>query len=242
MTYLDAAYQILREHGAPLRYEEITRIVRVAAIVGLKQVRLTGGEPLVRRGIVDLVRQIAATPGIEDVSMTTNGTLLGAFASDLHASGLRRVNISLDTLDPLRYAAITRGGSVHEVLAGIAAAQRAGLNPIKINCVVGPDGPGQDADAVAAYAQREGLEIRFIQQMNLACGCFSVVQGGSGGDCARCNRLRLTSDGQIRPCLFSDLSFSVRQLGVAEALARAVAEKPSSGSTCNNRSMHSIGG
>ncbi len=90
--------------------------------------------------------------------------------------------------------------------------------------------------------RREGLEVRFIRQMNLAAGSFHVIEGGSGGNCPICNRLRLTSDGQIRPCLFSDLSFSVRRLGAVEAIMQAVAKKPQAGSTCSNRPIHTIGG
>ena len=225
-----------------LRFEEIVEVARVAADLGVSKVRLTGGEPLVRRGIETLVGMLAAIEGLTDLAMTTNAQLLSQHAAAMAAAGLRRVNVSLDAIDPLRYAAITRGGDVRQALAGIDAARQAGLNPVKLNCVVEPEGQGRDARDVAAYARSEGMEVRFIQQMNLAAGCFSVVQGGSGGDCARCNRLRLTSDGQIRPCLFSDLSFGVRRLGAAEAIGRAVAEKPSSGSTCSNRPIHSIGG
>jgi cyclic pyranopterin phosphate synthase len=150
--------------------------------------------------------------------------------------------VSLDTLDPRRYADITRGGDVRKVLSGIDAARRAGLNPVKLNCVVGAEGADSAARDVAEFAAREGLAVRFIRQMDLPKGCFAIVQGGSGGDCARCNRLRLTSDGQVRPCLFADLSFSVRRLGAAAALTQAVAEKPLSGSACCDRPMHLIGG
>ena len=145
-------------------------------------------------------------------------------------------------IDPQRYAAITCGGEVHRVFAGINAARQAGLNPVKLSCVLGPNGHDRDADDVAGFAQREGLEVRFIRRMNLANGSFDVIEGGGGGDCLRCNRLRLTSDGHIRPCLFSDLSFSVRQLGAAEAVARAVAEKPQAGSACSDHTIHFIGG
>ena len=92
------------------------------------------------------------------------------------------------------------------------------------------------------YAEREGLEVRFIRQMNLAAGRFEAIQGGSGGNCPICNRLRLTSDGQVRPCLFSDLSFSVRRLGAEQAIMQAAANKPQAGSACSNRPIHTIGG
>lgn len=225
-----------------LRFEEIVNVACVAASLGVTRIRLTGGEPLVRRGIEKLVGMLAAIEELTELSMTTNGLLLSQYATALAAAGLQRVNVSLDAIDSARFADITRGGEVRQVLAGIEAARQAGLNPVKLNCVVGPEGRGPDAEDVAAFARREGLEVRFIEQMNLATGCFTVVHGGSGGDCARCNRLRLTSDGQVRPCLFSDLSFSVRRLGAAEAITRAVAEKPPVGSVCSNRLIHTIGG
>jgi GTP 3',8-cyclase len=225
-----------------LRFEEIVEVARAAAALGVNKIRLTGGEPLVRRGLEALVGMLAAVEGLADLAMTSNGLLLARHAVPLASAGLRRVNVSLDALDPQRYAAITRGGDVRKVLSGIEAARDAGLNPVKLNCVVETGAEERDAREVAAFAERAGLEVRFIRQMDLAGGCFWVVRGGDGGDCARCNRLRLTSDGQIRPCLFSDLSFSVRRLGAAEALARAAAEKPPSGSACSNRPIYSIGG
>ncbi|MGD9001732.1 MAG: radical SAM protein, partial [Anaerolineae bacterium] len=118
-----------RPHDAVLRYEEIEIIVRAAAELGISKVRLTGGEPLVRLGIVDLVRQIARIPGIDDLAMTTNGVLLARYVRDLVDAGLHRVNISLDTLDAERFRRITRCGDLADVLAGIEAAQQAGLWP-----------------------------------------------------------------------------------------------------------------
>jgi cyclic pyranopterin phosphate synthase len=232
----------LVRHEDILRFEEIVEVARVALEMGIHRFRLTGGEPLVRHGIVELVRQLAALPGITDLAMTTNGVLLEKFASDLAAEGLRRVNISLDALDPDRFAAITRGGDVHAVLAGIAAARQAGLRPVKLNCVTDGEASASDAAAVKAFAAREGLEVRFIRQMNLAAGTFGVVDGGHGGDCAHCDRLRLTADGHVKPCLFSNLRFSVRALGPRAALEQALAAKPAAGSVCTNQLMHSIGG
>jgi cyclic pyranopterin phosphate synthase len=228
--------------AAILRFEEIVEVARAAADLGVTRMRLTGGEPLVRRGIDTLVAMLAGTGRVAELSMTTNGQRLARHAAALAAAGLRRVNVSIDAVDPARYAAITRGGDVRKVFAGIDAARRAGLNPVKLNCVLEAGGDDRDRQEVAEFARREGLEIRVIRQMNLAAGCFAVVEGGTGGDCAHCNRLRLTSDGQVRPCLFSDLTFSVRRLGAAQALRRAAAEKPACGSACSNRPLHSIGG
>ena len=229
-------------HEDILTFEEITETARVAVAMGVTKIRLTGGEPLVRRDIVMLVNMLAAIDGVWDLSMTTNGILLGRYAEAIAAAGLHRVNVSLDTLDPMRYAAITRGGDVRQVLRGIDAACKAGLTPIRLNCVVGANSSETDAQEVARYAEISGLEVRFIRRMNLAEGTFGTVEGGLGGNCQCCNRLRLSSDGQIRPCLFSNISFSVRQLGAAEALARAVGEKPVAGSACTDRPMYAIGG
>ncbi len=225
-----------------LSFEEIEEVVREAASLGVRKVRLTGGEPLVRKGIEDLVRRIAAIEGVEDLGLTTNGILLAPKAEALARAGLMRVNVSLDTLDPERYAWITRGGDLHRVLEGIDAAVAAGRAPVELSCVVErcPGGPG--ARSVARFAAAKGLQVRFIEKMDAAAGRFSVVRGGAGGDCPRCDRLRLTADGRIRPCLFSDLAFGVRELGAREALLRAVGEKPRAGGVCAPGRMQRIGG
>ncbi len=231
----------LLRHEDILRFEEIAGVVREAVAIGVTKVRLTGGEPLVRRGIVTLVAMLHAIDGIEDLAMTTNGIRLAEYADALARAGLRRVNVSLDAVDPAHYAAITRGGDVRAVFDGIRAARRAGLNPVKLNCVIQETPEEPDARAVAAYAAAENLEVRYIRRMNLAEGEFSVVIGGSGGDCVHCNRLRLSSDGMVRPCLFSDIGFSVRELGPREALLRAIGEKPECGSS-SHAHFHTIGG
>ncbi len=225
-----------------LSFEEIVDVAQCAVGLGFVKIRLTGGEPLVRRNIETLVGLVADINGLADLTMTTNGLLLSKYAQALADAGLRRVNVSLNAIDPDSYATITRGGDVRRVLAGIDAARLAGLNPIKINCVVESNDEDRNAKDVAEYAEREGFEVRFIRQMNLAAGSFEMIEGGSGGNCPICNRLRLTSDGQIRPCLFSDLSFSLRRFGAAEAIMQAVANKPQAGSTCSNRPLHTIGG
>jgi len=182
----------LISHNEILTYDEITAFTRVAVTAGINKVRITGGEPLVRKGITSLIEMIAAIEGITDLSMTTNGILLSEYAEGLAAAGLMRVNISLDTVDPDKYSYVTRGGDLNAVLRGIDSAQRAGLRPVKINCVIKSTPDAEDARAVAEFCMREGLEVRFIRQMDLASGTFSVVHGGSGGHCAKCNRLRLT--------------------------------------------------
>jgi len=229
-------------HERILSYEEIVEFVRVAVGYGIDKVRITGGEPLVRRNIVSLVERLAQVPGIADLCMTTNGTVLEQFAIPLAAAGLGRVNVSLDAVASERYAAITRGGDVTLVLAGIDAALEAGLKPVKLNCVVERSLDEPDAREVAAYGAGRGLEVRYIRRMNLSEGTFWVVHGGSGGNCAMCNRLRLTSDGRLRPCLFHDVEFNVRELGYEKALEAAVAAKPKCGSSSPENLMYQIGG
>jgi len=232
----------LLRHEDILSFEDIFEITKTAVKMGIKKVRLTGGEPLVRRGIMDLVQLLASIDGIEDLAMTTNGILLAHHAKNLLLAGLQRINVSLDTVDAERYRHITRGGRIEAVFAGIEAAQDAGLAPIKINCVVGPDSASSDVLAVREYGQRRGLQVRVIRQMTFATGCFSVAEGGTGGDCKRCNRLRLSSDGKIRPCLFSDVFFDMRKLGVVEAIQQAVHHKPKAGMPCRHTAMQAIGG
>jgi len=247
-------------HETVLRFEEIALIVRAAAEPGISRVRLTGGEPLVRLGICDLVRMLAQIPGVEDLSMTTNGSLLTRYARELKAAGLARVNISLDTLRPERFAAMTRCGRVEDVLAGIEAAHQAGLEPVKINSVVIR---GQNDDDVVELARKTllpGWNVRYIEWMPVgetapedgawrkkvvtaeemkqritaelgpltpdggtfgcgparyyrlpgAQGTIGFITPVSEHFCYHCNRLRLTADGQLRPCLLSDNEVDLR--------------------------------
>ena len=174
----------LIRHEDILTYDEITAFTRIAVASGITKVRITGGEPLVRKGVAELVRMIAAIEGVTDLSMTTNGILLAGNARALAEAGLMRVNVSLDTLDPVKYRYVTRGGDLYSVLNGVEAARKAGLRPVKINCVIKSTPDETDAREVAEYCMREGLEVRFIRQMDLATGTFSVVHGGSGGSLA----------------------------------------------------------
>jgi cyclic pyranopterin phosphate synthase len=232
----------LLPHEQILSLEEILDVARTATHLGFERLRLTGGEPMLRRNLFWLVERLAALPNVRDLSMTTNGLRLPAMARPLKEAGLQRVNVSLDAVDPERYRDLTRIGNVAEVLAGIDAAEAAGLRPIKLNCVVERSKDEPDARAVAAFGRARGFEVRFIQRMDLRSGTFSVVEGGSGGLCSQCNRLRLTSNGLIKPCLFSDKAFSVRQLGARYALEQACAEKPESGVCCRGDPMVRIGG
>lgn len=229
-------------HSRILTFEEITEVVQTAVALGIDKVRLTGGEPLVRKDIDWLVAMIAGIEGIRDLSMTTNGIFLEKFARPLKEAGLMRVNVSLDTTDPKRYAEITRGGDVTSVFRGIEAALEVGLQPVKLNCVVMHSRNEPDARMVAEYAAAKGLQVRYIHQMNLSDGYFTTVEGGEGGNCSLCNRLRLTAEGLIKPCLFSNLGFDIRKMGVREALLAAVERKPLSGTVNQANDFYNIGG
>jgi cyclic pyranopterin phosphate synthase len=229
-------------HDDILKFEEIHDIVRTAVKYGITKVRLTGGEPLVRKGVVDLVGMLSEIPGIEDLALTTNGILLDKYAQALKDAGLKRVNVSLDTIDPDSYTRITRGGKVEEVFRGIEAAKSAGLLPVKVNCVIKGSSQEEDAKAVAKYCLDHGLEIRYIHQMDLESGYFTTVKGGDGGNCASCNRLRLTANGRFKPCLFNDMEFDIRKIGVEEAIRQAIGLKPEKGTKNCSGHFFNIGG
>ncbi len=240
-----------------LTYEEIARIIRVMAPMGLRRVRFTGGEPLVRRDLPDLVRMVAAVPGIEDLSLSTNAVLLAELADDLRAAGINRVNISLDSLIPERVDAIVRRpGSFQRIMDGLEAAERVGFDPIKINVVLIGGENEHEIESFATITRERPWHVRFIELMptgaNLelsadqfvSCatalrrvrrlGDLEPVQGPSGNGpasyyrfpgapgtvgvitpmshnfCDRCNRMRLTADGHLRPCLFGSLQTNLR--------------------------------
>ena len=232
----------LLRHEDILSFDEITEVARIAIELGVRKIRLTGGEPLVRKGIVDLVSMLSAIPGVEDLSMTTNGILLAQFALLLKEAGLRRVNVSLDTLDPDRFRILTRGGDLEEVKRGIMIAREAGLMPVKLNCVTSGHFDPSDAIEVKRFGEENGFEVRLIRQMDLAAGEFYGVEGGDGGKCSLCNRLRLTSNGKIKPCLFNSIGFDVRKLGAREAILRAIDNKPRCGTFNEEEEFFRIGG
>jgi cyclic pyranopterin phosphate synthase len=157
--------------------EEILTLIGIAAELGFDKIRLTGGEPTARAGVVDLVAGIAATPGIESLSMTTNGVMLAKFAEPLARAGLQRVNVSLDTLDPQRFELLTRRGSLRDVWAGIEAAQAAGLEPIKLNVVIVRGYNERDVAEIAALTRDRPWQVRFIEMMPFAGATNLQVQG-----------------------------------------------------------------
>lgn len=152
-------------HKDILSFEELTEVVTACAQLGVRKVRLTGGEPLVRRGLPELVRMIRAVPGVEELAMTTNATLLAPVAAELHHAGLDRLNVSLDTLDAARYAELTRGGSLADALAGLAAARDVGFSHTKVNCVLMGGVNDADVPRLAELARTEPIDVRFIELM-----------------------------------------------------------------------------
>jgi len=259
------------EHKDILQYEEIARILRIAVHTGVRKVRITGGEPLVRRNVTRLIKMIKGIEGIHQLSITTNGILLERYAEELAEAGLDRVNVSLDSLKPERYREITRGGNLEAVLRGIEAAERAGLTPIKINMV-----PirGLNDDEIGEFAKMTltaPYQVRFIEFMPFvsediwnrehfiptgeiqsrvehigtltpakmkkagpalyfsfegAAGVVGFISPISNHFCKECNRLRLTADGKLRPCLFSeteiDLKPALRSGGTDDEIRRLI--------------------
>ncbi|MDP2211732.1 MAG: GTP 3',8-cyclase MoaA [Candidatus Aquicultor sp.] len=241
-----------KAHRDILSYEEIERFALAAVAAGISKIRLTGGEPLVRKDAVALVKMLAAIPGLRDMSLTTNGLLLPEFGDDLKAAGLKRVNISIDSLDSDVYRRLTRGGDLNKALAGLKKALELGFEPVKVNAVL-MRGVNDDPKEFVELIHEYPVHVRFIEYMpvgawdpklyvsidefkaNLArYGAGDPVEGPPGAGpatyfafagalgtigfispisnhfCGSCNRLRLTPDGKVRPCLFSDDEFDIR--------------------------------
>lgn len=312
----------IKQHERILSFEEIERFVRIAAEFGIKHLRLTGGEPLARRGCAELAGMLSAIPGIEDIAITTNGALLPRFAKDLVANGVSRVNISLDTLDPNVFSAVTRVGKLNEVMEGIDCALEAGFKTVKINTVA-VRALNQNFYDLAALSITRPLHVRFIEYMPIggeetrakgiptednplfknpdtwsdadtipseelrtliseeslrrgtgslmraikdrpaghgpaeywrfanAQGTVGFISAMSDHFCSQCNRLRLTADGNLRPCLFSDLEYPVHAAltshdddAVRRIFEEAVGHKPDrhTSNDGTDRFMSQIGG
>ena len=263
-----------------LTFEEIERFVRVAVKLGIAKLRLTGGEPLLRRGLPDLIERLAAIPGIRDMALTTNAVLLEKQAADLYRAGLRRLNIHLDTLDRARFERITRRDDLARVLAGIDAAVAAGFEHTKLNIVAVKGLVEPDIVPMALYCRERGFEPRYIEFMPLDAQAiwgrgsvltaeeiiavlareisplravpdadprapateYEYADGGgrvgfiasvSKPFCLNCNRIRLTSDGKLRYCLFAIDETDVKGLlrsgagdqEIQETIRRNVSEK-----------------
>jgi len=230
-----------RRHQDFLSFEQMTLVARAAVRLGVRKIRLTGGEPLVKRGIVELVRMLADVEALDHLAMTTNGTLLSALARPLREAGLDSLNVSLDTLDSERYRFLTRGGKVEEALAGIEAAQREGF-PVKINMVVLEDTVQQEIAGMRRFCVEHGMRLQLINHYYLGREKNDSYMFDRPPPCERCNRIRLMADGMLKPCLHSDREVPLDFSRLEQSLREAALAKPRRGGTCSNRAMSQIGG
>jgi cyclic pyranopterin phosphate synthase len=266
-------------HEQILSFEEVLRIMKISTLLGFHRFRVTGGEPLVRKGIISFLQEAAQLPGVEDLMLTTNGVLLPEMAFDLKAAGVRRVNISLDTMDAERFSEITRGGDVSKVIQGVFRSIEAGLNPVKVNVVVVRGFNTGELPDFLKLAKQYPIHVRFIELMPIGIssehradfvsiqemkeilgvqeyvstreimgggpaeyfrprgfkGSIGFISAISRHFCSTCNRVRLTSDGKIRPCLHSRHEVDLREPlrrgdsdeTILDILAQAVWHKPS---------------
>lgn len=280
------------QHRDILSYEEITEIVSAAGELGFKKIRVTGGEPLVRPGVAGLCRQISNIPEIEELCVTTNGILLEEYAQPLKDAGVRRVNISIDSLDPEKYKKITRGGDLQLVQKGIDAAQAQGM-AVKLNTVLIGGFNEDEIEKLAALTLTRDIDVRFIELMPMSLeygfdksaflsgeavlerlpqlepldsgpdvarlyrlpkgmGRVGIISPISQHFCGQCNRLRLTAEGRLKPCLHSNQEINVRGLheeALREAICEAVRSKPKMHGELSaqigseaGRAMNTIGG
>lgn len=232
----------LKSHQEILSFEEIFDVVKKGTELGISKLRITGGEPLLRKDIPRLIEMLSSLKAIKEIGMTTNGVFLSKYAKQLKSAGLTRVNISLDTLNAGKFKKITRIGRLEDVLQGIDAAIQEKLTPVKINFVKIPGVNSDDEKEVRAFCKKNKLDFRLIRQMNLETGEFYPIEGGAGGVCKICNRLRLTSDGFIVPCLHSGLRYGVKELGIEEAYKQALDNKPKIGKGTQKHNFSNIGG
>jgi cyclic pyranopterin phosphate synthase len=301
----------LLPQGEVLTYEEIARVVGLAAELGINKVRLTGGEPLARAGLQELVMMLAGIKGIDDISLTTNGVLLKQYAAELKQAGLKRVNVSLDSLSRARFERITLRDKLNDVMEGIEAAKACGLNPVKVNMVVMRGINDDEVKDFARLTVTENWHVRFIELMPFSSdnppdghsiggkaslqpafvsadetkerlknmgklepslpitgngparyfrlpkstGTIGFIAPVSQHFCFSCNRLRLTAEGKLRPCLLSDREVDLRRPlrsgasaeELKKVIAEAVREKPEkhgliSGRASKKRLMSQVGG
>jgi cyclic pyranopterin phosphate synthase len=291
------------DHDEILSYEEFLRLIQIAVNMGISKVRLTGGEPLVRKGVVDFCRRLTSISGLQSLSLTTNGVLLEELSQDLFAAGIRRVNVSLDTLQREKFLRITRRDEFARVWRGIQAAERVGFNPVKINVVVMRGINDDEVLDLARLSLHRPYHIRFIEFMSInndspwmlqhyvsadeilaklrqvgsleqvvaqhtngparhyrwpdAAGMIGIISPISHHFCPSCNRIRLTADGRLRNCLFSDqevdIKSSLRQGATDSELSQflrdSIVNKPEKHSLqsdvfrkCQSRPMVAIGG
>ncbi len=291
------------DHSEILTYEEFLHLARLALKLGVDRFRLTGGEPLVRKGAARFISQIISLPGVKDVSLTTNGILLEKYINELKEAGLRRINISLDTLDREKYQKITGYNGLSQVLSGLELAVRTGFNPVKVNTVILRDF-NDDRESLSQFMNLTfnwPVHLRFIELMDFSPvkglfvsateifkklkdnrlikeaelepvfvegsgpaahhyrlpgmkGTFGFIAPYSHHFCGTCNRLRLTADGQLRTCLFSNRSYDIKAMmrqgasdeEIITLLKKALAEKPGSWQEAdgqmNGKGLRSVGG
>ena len=282
-----------REHSDMMSAEETLMAIQSAAELGINKIRITGGEPLVKRGIVKMCKAAAEIPGIEEVCITTNGILLTKYAEELKAAGVDRLNISLDTLDPEKFNYITRIGELQDVLDGMNAAEEAGFENTKINCVLMGGFNDDEIEDFVNLTREKPIEVRFIELMPIGGGigfdkqqfvsCQEVLKRvpelepldedggvaklyqipGAPGKvglirpiscefCEGCNKIRLTADGKIKPCLHLDNEISIKGLmqdEMTETMKAAILGKPERRESLDadnpsqaGRDMNQIGG
>ncbi len=233
----------LKSHREILSYESIALIASFAGKLGITKIRLTGGEPLVKRDIELLIKMLHLTNRFNEITMTTNASLLTTQkAKLLKESGLTRINISLDTLDPNKFSHITRGGNINDVFAGINAAKVADLNPIKINMIIFNETTDLEISTMRDFCNKNGLKLQTIKHFALYNKKHTTHSFDRPGNCGDCNRLRLTADGFLKPCLFSNKEIKIDFNNIEKSIQDAVDNKPNIGSACENRCMCQIGG
>ena len=260
----------LREHRDMLTEDEMITAVEAAASLGIRKLRITGGEPLVKKNIVSICRRAAAVEGIQEVCLTTNGLMLPKLAKDLKDAGVKRINLSLDTLDPEKYAYITRIGTLDSFMAGLNAALDAGFEKIKINAVLIGGFNDDEIIPMAELTKQYPVDMRFIEMMPMydsgdfkdasfvpytkvlealpdavpveadggvaklyrlpgAMGNVGLISPLNAHFCGTCNRIRLTADGKIKPCLHSNVEYSIKGMdfdGMKAELEKAILNKP----------------
>ena len=282
-----------RSHHEMMSEDEIVAAVEVAASLGIHKIRLTGGEPLVKKNIISICRRVAAVEGIREVCLTTNGILLPQLAKQLRQAGVKRLNLSLDTLDAEKYAYITRIGQLEQFRAGLEAAFAAGFEKIKINAVLIGGFNDDEIEALANLTMQYPVDMRFIELMPIqdhdefgesayvpysrvleklpeavpvpkdggvaklyrlsgAKGNIGLISPISAHFCNECNRLRLTADGKLKPCLHSADEYSIKGLdkaGMKAVFEQAIWNKPAWHGDLNainrskaGRNMNEIGG
>lgn len=287
---------VQKTHNEILSLEEIYQIIECSSKLGIDKIRITGGEPLVRKGVTNLIERISKIEAIKDIAITTNGVLLSKYADDLKKAGVKRVNISLDTLDDKKFKEITRCGKLSDVLKGIEVALKVGLTPIKINTVLIGGFNDDEIEKLTDLTIDNEIDVRFIELMPIghaskwskekfisneiildkipglislpqepgvtakhykipnAKGKIGLISPISHEFCSACNRIRLTSDGKIKPCLHSDKEIDLKHIirndksKLKETLENAILAKPNrhhindEGYVPIERDMNNIGG